>query len=311
MASVGIIGVGNIGGTLAHLLLQETSVSLFLYDKSQGIAEGKRLDLLHGAAVCRRSVAPIRVATRISEMVSCDFLVVTAGSPRKPGMDRRDLLRVNRSIVESIAKEVQGTEAIVIVVTNPVDLLSFWFYQQTKAHRSRVLGMAGVLDSGRFRSLVAQSLSLSSASVEGLVIGPHNDGMIPLLSSLRVGGVPLSTQQQEALPDIVAKTRKGGAEIVQLLQTGSAFYGPAESIYTMIRSMLYDERRVLPCSVYLDGEYGVRGIFCGVPVVLGSQGVESIFQLPLSREEQIQWDSGIASIQSELQHACPNGNGIA
>ena len=299
-AKIGIIGLGNIGGALAHSLLIHHPFELFVYDISPSMAQGKTKDLVQAAVVAGVHCPRIHVVSEVQDMVSCDVIVITAGKPRQPGMDRKDLLIVNQSIVSSIAHELKGTQAKIIVVTNPVDLLSLEVYKilETK-DRGQVIGMSGALDSGRFRTLLAQQCAVSAQNIVGYVIGPHNDDMVPVLSSVTVGGTPLSLEES-VWKEIVHQTRTAGAEIVKLLGQGSAFYAPAEAIKTMILSIVYDQKKVVSCSVKLEGEYEVKDLFCGVPVILGQGGAESIVEYTLLPKEKTAWDHGVAGLRAQL-----------
>ncbi len=299
-ARVGIIGLGNIGGALAHSLLIHHPFELCVYDINPSMAQGKTKDLIQGAVVAGVDFPRIQVVSQVKDMVCCDVIVITAGKPRQPGMDRKDLLRVNRSIVTPIAHDLKGTVAKIIVVTNPVDVVSLDVYHSLGAHdRRQVIGMSGALDSGRFRALIAQHCAVSAQNIDGYVIGPHNDDMIPVLSSLSMGGARLSLEE-EVCEEIIHKTRTAGAEIVALLGQGSAFYAPAEAIRSMILSIVYDQKKSIPCSVKLEGEYGVDGLFCGVPVILGQAGAESILEYALSSQEKKAWDQGVARLRAQL-----------
>jgi len=301
-ARVGIIGLGNIGGALAHSLLNHHPFELYVYDINASMAEGKTKDLVQGAVVSGVDLPRIQVVSQVKDMLSCDVIVITAGKPRLPGMDRKDLLRVNRSIITPIAQDLKGTRAKIIVVTNPVDVLSLDVYKILETtDRRQVMGMSGALDSGRFRTLVARHCAVSAQTIGGYVMGPHNDDMIPLGSSLSMGGAPLSLAES-VFEEISLKTRTAGAEIVSLLGQGSAFYAPAEAIKSMILSIVYDQKKSIPCSVKLEGEYGVDGLFCGVPVILGQAGAESILEYTLSSQEQHAWDGGIERLRAQVAH---------
>lgn len=287
MISVGIIGAGNIGGVVAYRSLQ-SGWQVRLYDIHSGIAKGKAKDLEQAAIVGQFPSSSILAVERCRDLVDCDFIVVTAGRARQPGMDRMDVLMMNKEVITSVAAEIQGTSAIIIMVTNPVDTISLLMKQLLSAPRHQVIGMAGALDTGRFKTLLARVLKISPSNVQACVIGPHNDDMVPLRSSVRVCGLPVSEEQlsSEVFQTIVHQTKHGGAEIVKLLEKGSAFYAPGEAVVRMIDAMVQDQRCIMPCSVWLEGEYGLSHLFCGVPTVLGRHGVVAVPQFALTPEEE-------------------------
>jgi malate dehydrogenase len=288
MVKIGIIGIGNIGGALAHSFIRETGVSLYLYDIKNTMTKGKVKDLRQAAAIAGYGHARIFVVDGVSDLKQCDVVVVIAGLARQPGMDRAELLQSNSAIIHAVAKDLRGTDAVVVVVTNPVDSMTTLMTRLLDAPHGRVLGMAGILDEGRFCSAVAKILDIEPGDVTGCVVGAHNDSMVPLVSSIRWGGLPLSADQVDRLVigGVIEQTRRGGSDIVRLLGQGSAYYGPAEAVKVMVQAIVRDENRLLRCSVMLQGEYGgVRDICCGTPVILGRQGVKSIVEYPLSPEE--------------------------
>jgi malate dehydrogenase len=304
MISVGIIGAGNIGGVVAHRAL-ENGWRVRLYDLHSGIAHGKAKDLEQAALIGDFPSCDITAVDRCKDLADSDFIVVTAGRARQPGMDRMDVLMMNKDVISSIAQEIKGTSAIIIMVTNPVDTVSFLMKQLLSAPRHQVMGMAGVLDTGRFKTLLAKTLKVGPNTLQACVIGPHNDHMIPVRSSVRILGLPVSEGQlsPEVFQVIVQQTKNGGAEIVKLLEKGSAFHAPGEAVIRMIYAMAYDQRCVMPCSVWLEGEYGLNSLFCGVPTVLGRQGVVSIPEFELTVEEQHTLAQSLTALK-EANKAC-------
>src|SRR5512144_1215772 len=277
---IALIGAGQIGGTMALLCGQRNLGDVVLVDIMEGVAKGKALDLQQTRGILKFDVNLVGGGTTDYSIIKdSDVCIVTAGVPRKPGMSRDDLLKVN---LEAITKVAQGIKqyapsAFVIVVTNPLDSMVYAMYKVTGFPKNRVVGMAGVLDTARFQYFVGAAAGVSPQDVNAVVLGGHGDDMVPLLRYSSVSGVPLTTLlDQVTLDKIVDRTRKGGGEIVQLLGTGSAFYAPAVSAIAMAESYLRDKKRVLPCSALLDGQYGIKGMFVGVPVVIGANGVERI-----------------------------------
>eukprot|EP00210_Caulerpa_lentillifera_P008752 g8348.t1 len=271
---LGLVGAGQIGGTLAHLGCLSHVEEVVLIDALEGVAQGKALDLAQ-AFVLRESHTQLRGSQDYEDLVGCDVVVVTAGFPRKPGMDRDDLLKKNGEVLWQVGEAIRRScpEAFVIVVTNPLDAMAWTLYHALGAPSRRVVGMAGILDTARFRLFLSQSLGVSARDIQALVLGGHGDDMVPLLSHVTVSGVPLDTFIERSgrtidLDAVVKRTRYGGGEIVSLLKNGSAFYAPAMCAFEMIDAFRYDEKRVLPCSTWLDGAYGLRDIFAGVPVIV-------------------------------------------
>lgn len=308
MAKIGIIGVGNIGGALAHGLLSEPNTHLYLYDIKNSMAKGKAKDLHQAAIIGGHSNTSISVAGSVSDLIECDVIVVIAGMTRQPGMDRKALLTANADIIRSIAEPLKGTQAIVVVVTNPVDSMTALMTRLLDAPTGQVIGMASVLDEGRFCLAIAKILNIDAANITGCVVGAHNDSMVPLISSIRWGGLPLTADQVDRLiiGDVMAQTRRAGSDIVQLLGQGSAYYGPAEAIKIMVRAITRNENRILRCSVMLQGEYGgVTGLCCGVPIILGGSGAKEIIEYPLTAEEKVMFLNSIETLhmESQLIHA--------
>lgn len=302
MAKIGIVGIGNIGGALAHSLLGEPNTQLYLYDIKISMAKGKAKDLRQAAIISGHGHTEVYAVEEVSHLKSCDVIVIIAGLPRQPGMDRGALLQANADILRTIAAPLQGTSGVVVVVTNPVDTMTALMTRWLNLPFGRVMGMASVLDEGRFCAAVSQILNLNAAAVTGCVVGAHNDSMVPLLSSIRWGGLALTADQMDRLilGDVVEQTRRGGSDIVQLLGQGSAYYGPAEAIKVMVRAIIYDENRPLRASVMLQGEYGgLRNLCCGTPLVLGRSGVKKILEYPLSPEELTLFQSSVESLRKE------------
>jgi malate dehydrogenase len=284
---VTVIGAGNVGATTAQLIAQTGLADVVLVDIVEGLPQGKALDLAEAAPVIGYDVN-VTGTNDYADTADSKIIVVTSGLPRKPGMSRDDLIAVNAGIVGGVVKAAAAVspDAIVIVVTNPLDAMCHVAMRASGFPRERVIGMAGVLDSARFRSFIAAELEVSVRDVRAFVLGGHGDTMVPLPRYSTVGGVPITElMTAERVEELVVRTRNGGAEIVALLKTGSAFYAPAASVVEMVESILLDRRRVLPCAVYLQGEYGVNGLFVGVPVVLGQGGMEKIVEIELTADE--------------------------
>ncbi len=301
---IALIGAGQIGGTLALLAGQKELGDVVLVDIMEGVAKGKALDLQETRGVTRFDVAVAGGGTTDYSIIKdADVCIVTAGVPRKPGMSREDLLKVN---LEAISKVAQGIKqyapgAFVIVVTNPLDSMVYAMWKITGFPKNRVVGMAGVLDTARLQYFVAEAAGVAPQDVTALVLGGHGDDMCPLLRYSSVAGVPLTRFLDKAKLDaIVDRTRKGGGEIVALLGTGSAFYAPAASAIAMAESYLRDKKRVLPCSALLDGPYGVKGLFVGVPVVIGAGGVERIIEVELNDEEKAMFSRSVESVRRSV-----------
>lgn len=299
-----LVGAGNIGGTLALLASMKNMGDVHLIDISEGIPQGKALDLSQAGAV-EGFNAHVHGHNDMGALEGSDVVIVTAGVARKPGMSRDDLLEINTKIISDIAGHISKKcpEAFVIMVTNPLDAMVWLMRDVSGLPHKKVVGMAGILDSSRFRFFLSEALGVSTDDISAMVLGGHGDTMVPLLDFSFVGGVPLLTLvkmgwlSQKQLDDIVDRTRKGGGEIVSHLKTGSAFYAPASSAIEMAAAYLGDQRRILPCAAYLSGEYGVDGLYVGVPVVIGAGGVERIIELPLSPTEKSAFDASVASVK--------------
>jgi malate dehydrogenase len=284
---VAVVGAGNVGATVAHQLLMHETADLVLIDVVEGMPQGKALDLQQSAALWGQGVR-VEGANDLAAVQGADVVVMTAGFPRKPGMSRTDLLKANADIVRPAAEAVKrhAPDAYVVVVTNPLDVMAHLFWRVSGFPRNRVAGMAGILDAARFRAFIAQELGVSGGDVQAMVLGGHGDSMVPLPRYTTVAGITVTELIPAArLAEIVQRTRDGGAEIVKLLKTGSAYYAPAMSAVEMVEAILTDQKRLVPCSVLLQGEYGMKDLFIGVPVILGGKGVEKIVELDLSAEE--------------------------
>ena len=301
---LGIVGAGAVGTAAAHwAAVKGVAEEIVLVDIVPGLARGKALDISQSAPVHGFS-AKILGTEDWSALKGSQVVIITAGRPRKPGMSRDDLLQVNLEIVKSCVQEIMkyAPKACLIVVTNPIDAMVYTAFRVSGLPREKVIGMAGVLDSARYRYFLAEALGVSPKDVQALVMGIHGDHMLPLIRLANVAGVPVKDLlPQEKLDEIVERTRKGGAEIVSCLKTGSAFTTPGLSAVEMAESILKDERRVLTCSVWLEGEFGVKGVFLGVPVVLGAQGVERILEFPLTPEEAEALSLSVEAVRRQIE----------
>jgi malate dehydrogenase len=297
-----LIGSGMIGGTLAHLAAMKGLGDIVLFDVVEGLPQGKALDLLEGGPI-EGFDASIVGTNSYADIEGADVCIVTAGLPRKPGMSRDDLLSVNTKIMNDVATNIRehAPDAFVIVVTNPLDAMVTATKRITGFPKQRVVGQAGVLDSSRYRTFVAMELGVSVQSVTAMVLGGHGDDMVPLRSYCQVGGVPVERlMSAERLAAIEARVRKAGGEIVGLLKT-SAYYSPAHAVIQMTEAYLFDRKQVLPCAALLEGEYGVNGFYLGVPIVIGSGGVERIVEVELSADERKQLDGSVAHVKELVE----------
>src|ERR1700751_2942835 len=278
---VSIVGAGNVGATAAHWIAAKELADVVLIDVVEGVPQGKALDLREPMPIEKRDVHVIG-ANDYGATANSDIVVITAGIPRKPGMSRDDLLHTNFKIMSEVVSKVvaQSPESILIVVSNPLDAMAQAAFRQAGFNRERVIGMAGVLDSARFRSFIADELNVSVENVTAFVLGGHGDTMVPLARYSTVAGIPITELMDAATVDrLVQRTREGGAEIVKYLKTGSAYYAPSAAVTEMVEAILKDKKKILPCAAYLEGEYGMRGLFVGVPVKLGSKGIEQIVEI--------------------------------
>jgi malate dehydrogenase len=304
-AKISVIGAGNVGATTAHWCAAAELGDIVLLDIPQleGVAKGKSLDLMEASPIVGFD-STIVGTTNYDDTAGSDVVVITAGVPRKPGMSRDDLLSTNARIVGTVAAEVRRTspEAIVIVVSNPLDAMVQQAQRVTGFPPSRVIGQAGVLDTARFRTFLAMELGVSVEDISAMLLGGHGDTMVPLLSCASVGGIPIQRLiARQRLDEIVQRTRDGGAEIVALLKTGSAFYAPAAATAQMVEAIVRDKKRLIPCAAYCDREYGVGGYYVGVPVILGSAGVEKILEIEMDEGERAAFQKSVDAVKSLVE----------
>jgi malate dehydrogenase len=286
-SKVTVVGAGNVGGTTAQRLAERNYADVVLVDIVEGLPQGKALDILESGPVLGFDSNVIGT-NGYEESAGSDVVVITSGSPRKPGMSRDDLLKTNQNIVQSVTEEVvkHSPETILVMVANPLDAMCHVAMEVSGFPRERVVGMAGILDTARYRTFIAHELGVSVRDVFALVLGGHGDTMVPLPSMATVGGVSITElMPQDRVKEIVDRARNGGAEIVGLLQSGSAFYAPSAAAVEMVDAILLDQKRILPCAAYLQGEYGIQDLFVGVPVKLGAAGVEEVIELDLQEDE--------------------------
>ncbi len=296
---VTVIGGGNVGANVAQKIAAKELADVVLVDVVDGVPQGKSLDMLESAPVEGYDVK-ITGANGYDETADSDIVVITAGFPRKPGMSRDDLLLANYEVVKSATEQAakKSPNAILILVTNPLDAMCWTALKVSGFPRERVIGMAGVLDTARFRTFIAEELNVSFENVTAMVLGGHGDTMVPLVRFTNVSGIPISELTDQATIDrMVQRTRDGGAEIVKYLKTGSAYYAPAASTVEMVESILKDKKKVLPCAVHLEGEYGINGLFVGVPVKLGSKGIEKIYEIKLNGDEEAALKKSAVAVQ--------------
>ena len=302
-SKVTVIGAGNVGATTAQRIAEAGFADVVLVDIVEGLPQGKALDLAEAAPVVGHD-ARVVGTNDYADTAGSDVVVVTSGIARKPGMSRDDLMNTNAGIVGSVVSEAAAASpgAILIVVTNPLDVMCHVAMRASGFPRERVIGMAGVLDSARFRTFIAQELGVSVDDTHAFVLGGHGDTMVPLPRYSTVAGIPITELlSPERLAALVDRTANGGAEIVGLLKTGSAFYAPAAAVFEMVESIVLDRKRVLPCAAFLQGEYGQRDLFVGVPVVLGSKGLERVVEIKLTPEEQAAFDKSAGAVREQVQ----------
>jgi malate dehydrogenase len=309
-AKIALIGSGMIGGTLAHIAAREELGDVILFDVVEGVPQGKALDIAEASPVFGKDSA-LKGANDYAGIAGADVCIVTAGVPRKPGMSRDDLLGINLKVMKAVGEGIKANapNAFVIVVTNPLDAMVWALRQFSGLPHNKVVGMAGVLDSARFRYFLAEEFKVSVEDVSAFVLGGHGDTMVPLVRYSTVAGIPLPDlvkmgwTSQEKLDQIVQRTRDGGAEIVGLLKTGSAFYAPAESAIQMAKSYLRDKKRVVPCAANLNGQYGLNDIYVGVPCIIGAGGVEKVIEIELTPNERAMFDHSVGAVKG-LVDAC-------
>ncbi|MDA7816749.1 malate dehydrogenase [Sulfurimonas sp.] len=297
---VGIVGAGNVGATVAYsLAMQGSCHEIILRDNKMDVARGKALDMSQAAAAIR-SHTVVKVAEDMSDLSDCDVVVITAGSPRLPGMSRDDLLMINANITREVISDVAkySPNAIIIMVSNPLDAMTYVALKESGFDKNRVIGMAGILDSSRMAAFIQEKLGYGGGQIRASVMGGHGDDMVPLPRYSTVAGVPLTDVLSDAeIEEIVTRTRNGGAEIVGHLKTGSAYYAPAKSTTIMVEAILKDTKQIHPCAVYLEGEYGFSDVVSGVPVMLGANGAEKIIEVTLNDEEKNMFKNSCASVQ--------------
>ena len=300
-----LIGAGQIGGTLAHLISIKELGDVVLFDVAEGLAKGKALDIAQSTSVDGLNVNLIGTNS-YKDTENSDVIIITAGVPRKPGMTRDDLLETNLKIIKQVGQEIKKTSpnAFVICITNPLDIIVMALQKYSELPVNKVVGMAGILDSSRFKYFLSQELKVPVKSIETIVLGGHGDTMVPLPNHTTVNGKSLfDLIKKEKLELIIERTRKGGAEIIKFLQKGSAFYAPAAAGVEMAESYLKDLKKKLPCAAYLNGEYGVKNIYAGVPVIIGKNGVEKVLEINLSNEEKEQFNLSIKAVKDLYQAA--------
>ena len=308
---ISLIGAGQIGGTLAHLIGLKELADIVLFDVASGIAKGKALDIAQSSSIDGFDVRLIGT-DRYEDIKSSDVIIITAGVPRKPGMSRDDLLGINLKIIKQVSEGVEkhAPNAFVICITNPLDVIVMAFQKYSKLPTNKVVGMAGILDSSRFKLFLSLELKVPVKQIEALVMGGHGDTMVPLTRYTKVSGKSLETLisegkiSKEKLNQIIQRTRDGGAEIIKFLEKGSAYYAPAASGVEMAESYLKDQKKLLPCAAHLNGEYGVKNLYAGVPVIIGAKGVEKIEELSLNEVEKKQFEKSISAVNNLWLSAC-------
>jgi malate dehydrogenase len=300
---VSIIGAGNVGATTAQFVVQSGIADVVLFDIIEGLPQGKALDLAEACPLWN-SPSKIKGTNTFSDTSDSDIVVITAGLARKPGMSRNDLLHANASVIKEICSEVAKTSpnSIIIVVTNPMDVMAQLAWKVTEFSCKRVIGMGGILDSSRLTAFLSWELEISPEDIETIVLGGHGDEMVPLSRFTTVKGIPITELlPKKKIEALIERTRNGGAEIVSLLKSGSAYYAPSASTFHMIKSILLDEKRLLPCAAYLNGEYGIKDLYMGVPVILGKDGVEKVIELKLTKEERAQFKKSCISVRKLIK----------
>src|SRR5881628_1140147 len=296
---VSIVGAGNVGATAGQRIVDKQLADVVLIDIIEGVPQGKALDLAESGPIegydCR-----LTGTNNYNDTANSDIVVITAGVPRKPGMSRDDLLKTNYGIVKGVTEQVvkNSPNSVIIVVSNPLDAMVQTAFRVSKFSKHRVIGMAGVLDSARFRTFIGMELNVSVENIHAFVLGGHGDTMVPLPRYSTVAGIPITELLDAAtVARLVQRTRDGGAEIVKYLKTGSAYYAPSAAVTEMVEAILKDKKKILPCAAYLEGEYGIHGLFVGVPVKLGARGIEQIYQIKLNAGEQVMLNKSAASVQ--------------
>ena len=304
MKKISLIGAGQIGGTLAHMIAIKELANVVLFDIDEGIAKGKALDIAQSLAVDGYNVK-LSGTNNYEETKDSDVIIITAGVPRKPGMSRDDLLGTNLKIIKQVAEGIKDTSpnAFVICITNPLDVIVMALQKYSNFPKEKVIGMAGILDTSRFKHFIAEELNSEIKNVNSFVLGGHGDTMVPVPNRTTINSKPLNdfikdgSTTQERIDSIIDRTRKGGAEIVKFLKTGSAFYAPAASGVAMAESYLKNQKKTLPCAAYLNGEYGIKDLYVGVPVIIGEKGIEKIIELTLDADEQKSFQTSIDAVR--------------
>ncbi|AAU03844.1 malate dehydrogenase [Rickettsia typhi] len=301
---ISLIGSGNIGGTLAHLISLKKLGDIVLFDVAEGVPQGKALDIMQAATIAGADIK-IKGTNNYKDIEGSDAVIITAGLPRKPGMSRDDLISVNTKIMQDVAQNIKkyARNAFVIVITNPLDIMVYVMLKESGLPHNKVIGMAGVLDSSRFNLFLAEEFKVSVRNVNSIVLGGHGDAMVPLVRYSTISGVPIpdlikmGLSSNKNIEKIIDRTRNGGGEIVALLKTGSAYYAPAASAIAMLESYLKDKRQILTCAAYLQGEYDVHDLYIGVPIIIGKEGVIKVIELQLTEEEKILFDKSVVGVK--------------
>jgi len=304
---IALVGSGNIGGTLAHLATLKHLGEVVLFDIVEGISSGKALDIFQSASV-EGIDGKLTGGSNYSIIRGADVVIVTAGIPRRPGMSRDDLIGINLKVMQSVGEGIRrfAPKAFVICVTNPLDAMVWALREFSNLPHNMVVGMAGTLDSGRFKTFLAEELSISAQDISACVLGGHGDDMVPLVRYTTVAGIPLTDLikmgwiTKARVNEIILRTRQGGAEILSLLKSGSAYYAPAASAIQMAESYILNRKRLLPCAAFLNGEYGVKGLYVGVPTIIGSKGVERVIELSLTKAEKVAFNTSVSSVKNLL-----------
>src|SRR2546427_1973664 len=296
---VTVVGSGNVGATVAHRLADKQLADVVMIDIAAGVPQARGLGLAEAGPIEGYDV-PVKGTNNYGDTATSDLVVMTAGFPRKPGMSRDDLLKANYDVVKSAIEQAvkYSPDSILIVVTNPLDAMAQTAYKVSGFSKNRVIGMAGVLDTARYRTFIAEALSVSVQNVQGFVLGGHGDAMVPVPRYTAVAGIPVGELMPKAqLDQIITRTRNGGAEIVNLLKAGSAYYAPSAAVVEMIDAIFNDRKKILPCAAYLQGEYGIQGLFVGVPVKLGARGIEQIMEIRLTEEERAELEKSASAVK--------------
>jgi len=300
---VSIIGAGNVGASAAQMVAQAGLADVVLFDIAEGVPQGKALDIAEACPLWNSAVS-VTGTNSYADTKNSDIVVITAGFPRKPNMSRDDLLHANANVVKAVSEAIAKTSpnSIIIIVTNPMDVMTQLAWKTTEFSCKRVMGMGGVLDAARLRTFLSRELDVAPEDVETIVLGGHGDLMVPLPRFTTVKGVAITEfLKNKTIDSLVQRTRNGGAEIVGLLKSGSAYYAPAAAVVQMVKSILLDERHVLPCAAYLNGEYGIKDVYLGVPVILGRDGVERVIELKLTKEERAQFRESHTAVKKLLK----------